>query len=228
MESVHDLTAPYALDALDDTERREYEEHLSSCDECREELAQLRETATALAFAVESPSPPPELRDRILAAADSDGAKVIPFRSRAPFRVAAGLAAAAACLAVGLGIWATSLSRSLDREREARSELTAVLADPAARDVRLQRADGRVVVDRSGRAALIVRDLTPAPSGKTYEAWVIEGNTPRPAALFRAERGRVAVVLSRSVPEGAVVAVTLERAGGVDAPTQDPLFSAAT
>jgi hypothetical protein len=33
------------------------------------------------------------------------------------------------------------------------------------------------------------------------------------------------VSLAAPVPEGAVVAVTLEAAGGVEQPTQDPLFA---
>jgi hypothetical protein len=36
------------------------------------------------------------------------------------------------------------------------------------------------------------------------------------------------VPLAESVPKGAVVAATLERAGGTDKPTQTPVFSAQT
>lgn len=228
MDSVHDLTAGYALDALGDEERRTYERHLADCERCREELAGFRQTASALAFAVESPEPPAELRERILGAIARDGAKVIPLRLRRPFQLAAGLAAAAACLAVGLGIWATSLARTLDRERGERAELAAVLADPDARQIRLSDADGRLVVGGDGTAALVVGNVRPAPAEKTYEIWVIERNVPQPAGLFEAEDGRDAVVLSRRVPADAVVAVTLERDGGVDRPSGRPLFSAAT
>ena len=40
----HDLTAAYALDALDPDEAEAYERHLSQCEECREHLAELNET----------------------------------------------------------------------------------------------------------------------------------------------------------------------------------------
>ncbi len=225
MESVHDLTAAYALDALDEDERREYERHLSGCERCREELAGFREATGALAFGVVSPQPPPELRERILLEA-RNGASVVPLRSRRPFQLAIGLAAAAACLAIGLGLWATSLARSLDRERDRRAALAELLADPASRDVKLENAAGRVVVGSDGRAALVVRDMAPAPSKKTYEIWVIQSDIPKRAGLFDADRGREAVLLSRRVPRGAVVAVTLERDGGVDRPTGKPLFTA--
>ena len=40
-DSIHDLSAAYALDALDDDERRAFEEHLAGCERCREEVAAL-------------------------------------------------------------------------------------------------------------------------------------------------------------------------------------------
>jgi anti-sigma factor RsiW len=36
---LHDLTAAYALDALDPDEAREYEAHLARCERCRAERA---------------------------------------------------------------------------------------------------------------------------------------------------------------------------------------------
>ena len=77
---VHDLTAAYALDALDAEEAREYESHLATCKECQEELARLGSAAGALAFAVESPAPPPDLRQRILDAAVGERENVVSLR----------------------------------------------------------------------------------------------------------------------------------------------------
>src|SRR6202158_4594997 len=56
--SLHELTPAYALDALDERDVETYEEHLSGCPDCREELASLTEAATALVYAVEAPPPP--------------------------------------------------------------------------------------------------------------------------------------------------------------------------
>jgi anti-sigma-K factor RskA len=53
---------------------------------------------------------------------------------------------------------------------------------------------------------------------------VIEDGTPLPAGLFEGGE-RTAVALTRPVRGGAVVAVTLEPAGGVAAPTGDPLVT---
>ena len=74
---AHDLTAAYALDALDADDREAYETHLGQCEQCRAELATLGEAATSLAWAVASPAPPSRLRERILSAAAAERQNVV-------------------------------------------------------------------------------------------------------------------------------------------------------
>jgi anti-sigma-K factor RskA len=226
---VHELTAAYALDALDDEERESYEGHLAHCERCREELAGLTEAAGALAWGVDSPAPPARLRARILEAAAAERENVVPLRPRRYWRE---LSAVAACAAVGLGIWAAALSSSLDSERaaSARAEhAVAIVSDPASRKSELRGGTGMVAVDRAGNGVLIVNRLASAPSDRTYEAWVIPaGGAPQRAGLFRGGGSMTMVELDRKVPKGAVVAATVERSGGVDEPTQTPIFSAQT
>ena len=57
--TIHELTAGYALDALDPATTRAYEEHLARCDRCREELEGFWQVAGALAYAADGPAPPP-------------------------------------------------------------------------------------------------------------------------------------------------------------------------
>ena len=145
------MTAAYALDALEPNEERELEAHLRVCERCREELAAFTEAATALAYGVEAPAPTPALRDRILADVRGERSNVVPFRRRGlPLVVSSVAAAAATVAAVGLGLWANSLSNSLARERAAGE----ILADPAARSIPVRGAEGRLVVARDGEAAL--------------------------------------------------------------------------
>jgi anti-sigma-K factor RskA len=205
---IHELSAAYALDALDADERGEFEEHLTHCPECREAVASFQETASALAHHVEMPPPPPSLRDRILEQARREQPNVVPLRPRWVFPATATVAAVAACAAIGFGIWAAALNNRLGER-------------PAA--VGLSGANGSLIVSPAGEGTLVVRNLDPAPAGKTYEAWVIKGGTPLPAGTFTGG-GRIAFVLTRPVPDGAIVAVTLERAGGVAKPTTTPLF----
>lgn len=229
MENTHELAAAYALNALDEEERREFERHLDACPTCREELPSLADAAAALALAVEPVAPPSELRGRILTAARAGG-EVVPFPRRILPAVSA-VAAVAACAAIAFGIWAATLRGDLSRHREARAAdeaALAVLADPAARRVPLSGRSGVLAVRPDGTAALAVNGLGRAPSGKTYEAWVIRGKTPaQPAGVFGGRRDRpTLVVLERAVPKGVTVAVTVERRGGVSSPTTRPILTA--
>lgn len=206
---IHELSAAYALDALDGDERREFEEHLTHCADCRQEVASLQEAASALAYQVEVAPPPAALKDRILEQARRERSNVVPLRRRWALPVAATVAAIAACAAIGLGIWAAALHNELGERPEA---------------FPLTGASGSVIVTPGNDATLVVEDLAPAPAGKTYEAWVIEDDKPLRAGTF-AGGGQVAIPLTRKVPDGAIVAVTVERAGGVDRPTTDPVFA---
>lgn len=226
---THDLTAAYALHALGEDERARYEEHLPRCERCREELAVLTESAAALAWAVESPAPPPGLRARILDAAAAERENVVPLRRLRPWQ---GIAAVAACAAVGLGIWAATLSHSLQREQAARSaqaRAMEIYADPTSIRYPLRGGRGTLAVDATGQGVLVVQSLPPAPSGKTYEAWVITpGSKPVRAGLFPGGERAALVPLGQPVPAGSVVAATVERAGGVDTPTTQPVLSVRT
>jgi anti-sigma-K factor RskA len=221
---VHELTAAYALDALDAEDEREYEEHLAHCPECREELAALQEAAVALAYATDSPPPPPALRERILEQARSERSNVVPLRPRRYLLAATTAAAAvAAAVAVGVGLWAASLSDSLDEQEQ----IVAILGDQSAREIPVTGGTGELVVTDDGDAVLSVAGLDRPPEGKTYETWVIEGAAPLPAGLFEPDEESDAVtLLGRRVQPGATVAVTLEKDGGVDAPTTEPLLVA--
>jgi anti-sigma-K factor RskA len=223
-DALHDLTPGYALDALDETERAAYEAHLATCEQCRDELARMQDTVGTLAYAVSSPAPPAELRDRIVAQARAERGNVVPFRPRRRLTYALGaVAAAAAVVALAVGLWAASLSDDLDQQRS----VVSILADPQARQVPMQGGDGRVVVTDSGDAALVT-SVPAAPAGKTYEVWVFEGDTPRRAGTFEGDDAHDVVRLTRPVPAGAKIAVTVEADGGVDAPTSPPVMSAST
>ena len=231
---VHDLTAAYALDALDADERELYEAHLARCERCRGELGTLGEATTALALAVPAPAPPARLRSRILDAAAAERANVVPLPMRRVWltRATAAAASVAACVAIGLGVWATTLSNDLATQKalNAQTELaTQILLDPASQKTNLRGGQGMVAVDATGRAVLVVDRLPAAPAGKTYEAWVIApGGEPQRAGLFEGGGPMTMVPLEREVPEGAVVAATVERSGGVSKPTATPIFSAQT
>jgi anti-sigma factor RsiW len=219
---VHELTAGYALDALDPAERETFEEHLSSCERCRDELQSFWQVSGALAHAAGGPMPPASLRGRILEQARSERSNVVPLRRRRVLVPAlSAVAAVAAVAAIGLGLWATSLSSDLDRAES----VNAVLGDPDARTFESEGGAASLVVASSGDAALVVRELAPAPAGKDYEIWVFEDGVPQRAGLF--EEPGVAL-LTRQVKPGQMVAVTLEPDGGLEAPSGAPVLTASS
>ena len=215
-ELIHDLVAAYALDALDNSERREFEEHLASCEQCSEELEGLRAAAAALAYVPEGPAPPPALRDRLLERVHAEhappAANVVPLRRRFALPAVATFGAAAAAAAIVLGIWASSLSSSLNRQ----DAIARVLGDSTSAHVAMG-AGNQVVVASNGQAVL-VSSLAHAPQGKTYELWVIEAGKPRPAGLFAEGKSSSPLLLSRHVPLGAKVGLSIERGGGANPP----------
>jgi hypothetical protein len=154
----------------------------------------LSETVGALAYAAEGPAPAEELRDRILVAARREPPAVVALRPRRTRLYAGAALAAAACAGLAIGLWA-ALSGGSSSSR------LALTRGP------------------SGIAQLAVSGLDPAPAGKVYEVWVIEAGKPLPAGLFSGGGKTVVVRLSRAVPKGAIVAITLEREPGATKPT---------
>lgn len=220
----HSFVAPYALDALNEDEQRGFEDHLAACDRCREDLAGLREAAAALAYGAVGPDPPAALKERILEQARAERPNVVslPRRRRgwtAPLAAAAALAAA---VALGVGIWSATRPAG-------GNAFTRVLDEPGARVIKMG-DHGALAVAPNGDAALALR-VPKAPSGKTYEAWVIRDTSGRtivkPAGLFEGGKEASVLELSHRVPRSSVIGVTVEKAGGASQPTQKPFVASA-
>jgi anti-sigma-K factor RskA len=224
-DALHDLTAAYALDALDSEDARRYEAHLARCERCQGELASLSESASALAYATDAPDPPADLRSRILEQARSERPNVVPLRPRWVKPLVA-VAAVAVCAVIALGIWAASLSNKLDRRDAAigkQERLAQLLSSPDLNVVSTAHGALALAVTKSGDAALIWRDLEDPGDGQTYEAWVASGGKTEPAGLFSGGK-IVAVPLDAPVTKGATVMVTKEPAGGRSTPSSKPIL----
>src|ERR1700712_4964854 len=66
MSDIHALSGAYAIDALDDIERAQFERHLAECPACTAEVRSLRETGALLAETTAT-APSAALRARVLA-----------------------------------------------------------------------------------------------------------------------------------------------------------------
>ena len=234
--NAHEPTGAYAADALPEAERRGFERHLDGCPACAREVRQLAETAARLGVAVAAP-PPAGLWDRIRA--ETRATRQLPPPAVRPARVTGPrgrrrvpplLAAAAALVvavvsvaALGLGPWGRS-----GRPQPGADPVAAVLAAPDARRVAaLPGGTGQaaVVVSRErGRAVFVAAGLPSAPASRTYQLWVVDRSGPRPAGLVEVGAGgRVARLLDGRVTGDERVAMTVERRGGAERPTSDPV-----
>ena len=231
---IHKLTGAYAMDALDDLERARFEQHLASCEDCRAEVAELRETAALLAETV-AVTPPASLRDSVLAgisqvrplapAASTSqpshaGRPAARGRGWIPFLVAAALA-----LIVGIGAAVTQpWAGSDDVDRLTAAE--QVLQAPDAEQVSVDLGEaGRATITRSkshDRAVITTEDMVSAPTGKDYELWFIDGDEIVSAGLMPDVPDQT-VVLDGSAGGAAAVGITVEPDGGSDQPTTDPI-----
>jgi anti-sigma-K factor RskA len=227
-DELHRLVAGYALDALDPEDERTFEDHLAGCERCRDELAAFRDSAAALAYDVDLPPLPETLGRRIISQARAERPAVVPIRRRLLFPAAAAASLAAAAALV-LGIWAFSLSRSLDRQRSGaavNARIISVLSEPDAKAYSLVGHSGALIVSAARQGVLVLNEIQPADRNKTYEAWIVDKKKARPAGLFTGSSGRTVVELKGPIPAGALVGVTLEPAGGSKEVTGPMLFQA--
>lgn len=234
MSDVHKLTGAYAMDALDELERARFEQHLAQCEDCRAEVAELRETAALLSETV-AVTPPASLRESVLAGISQvrplapevpsaptydAGRPAARRRGWVPFLVAAALA-----LIVGVGALVTQpWAPSDDVKRLTAAE--QVLQAPDAEEVVVDLGEaGRATVTRSksqDRAVITTEDMVSAPTGKDYELWFIEDDEFVSAGLMPDAPDQT-VVLDGSAAAAAAVGITVEPDGGSDQPTSDPI-----
>jgi anti-sigma factor RsiW len=156
---------------------------------------------------------------------------VVPFArpARTPFisRRVAAIAAAAACLVLGLGIVAVNQQRRIDRLETAASRpdtggsalrvaLAAKGSDHAA----------RAVVERDGEGYLLVDDLPPTEAGRVYQLWGVVDGTVLSLGTFGGDTDMVRFHIDPSRIDGVeAFAVTDEVAPGVVASKEQPVVA---
>jgi anti-sigma-K factor RskA len=202
-----DHAAPYALGALDETERASFEEHLASCDVCAAEVRELRDVAGLLAMAAPSVSPPATLRERILAdarrvrpiasaptgvdqpvrAVDRPGRPATARPARRPWSSVVPWLAAAAAAVIAVYLGQQTLS-----ERAARASAEQALAS------------ARLTLDSTGSALARRDSLIASLVSPDVQAVTVSGSGPAPSAKYFLDRraGRI-IIAASSLPPAA-------------------------
>jgi hypothetical protein len=203
-------------------EREDFEEHLSTCATCRQEVDELRPAAEALPMASPLMTPPPALKDRIMAevereaellgaaGAGADRPARTERRRHGSWLGGWRLAPVAAGLLVA-GVLAGT-----------------TLGGPETATYAFEGQDARLEVE-GDQARLVAEGLPAPPEGRVYEVWLMpEGSdTPRPTDVLFTPRGDgSAVAAIPSVEDVSQVLVTDEPLGGRDEPSGELLMSA--
>jgi Anti-sigma-K factor rskA/Putative zinc-finger len=246
-DEVQELLGAYALDAVDGEEKTFVEYHLERCPRCRDELRSYREVVGLIANAGQEA--PPGLWDRLLEGIGEPAAgRPLPdipsIGGRRPSRlerlwrpVLAGVAAVLILAVALLGVQVGRLQNRTDHlNRQVAvvvnglqpsvSVVSQALTEPGAHRVQLRPAGGGpaqldAVILPGGSGYLYGSRLAPLPSSQTYQLWGITG----PQAISYGLIGSVPaqVTAFRAGHSVEVLAVTVEEAGGVPAPTQTPI-----
>jgi anti-sigma-K factor RskA len=245
-DSVHTLSGAYVVDALDDAERAAFEAHLPGCDDCRAEVASLREAAALMADDA-AVTPPASLRASVLSGISTirplppmveqppaeqpeveqpAHATVVPMRRRHRFRIAALAAAAAELAVVGIG---SVVQPWRDSNPPAAVPSTA---DRVINASDVQKASmgfvdhSRATVYRSksqGKAVIVTQKMAAPPTGKVYELWLQDSTGHMTSAGLMDGGGNRTVVLDGDASTATGIGITVEPTGGSDQPTSAPL-----
>jgi anti-sigma-K factor RskA len=233
-ERFEDLKDAYVLGALPEEERLEFEQYLVAHPDLQEEVEALGAVAGLLAFSPQEQEPPPELRRRIMATVEAES--VHPHTSRRSWLAALWEAvgirdlalAAAAMLVIGLFSWSMLLQGEV---RDLQGRVQSLQSQPQGPQVialggvgTKQGARAELVTLEGDRAVLVAENMPPVPEGKTYQIWVIKGDTPQPSGLFEPKGDSIAAVVENPVEGADAVAVTVEPKGGSKKPTTDPML----
>lgn len=243
-----DLSAAYALGALDDETTHAFELAREMHPEWRGIADRDLETAAFLAEAGADVAPPEHLRHDILTrihlAPQTDaipvGAEPRPstatIQTQSRTRWVRGMFALAASmvLLVALGFAAVSVNEWINRSPETIA-LQEVQSAPDAQSATAEIEGGgqsTVYWSDSLRTAVIVSNGLPQiADDESYELWFVRDGDPTPAGAFAAAGTSTETwILEGEMEPGDVIAITVEPAGGSPSgkPTSDPVVAIPT
>lgn len=228
MTEIHALSGAYAVDAIDDLERAQFERHLADCADCRAEVASLRETAALLA-GIDPAAPRAQVRVAVLkqitkvrplppVTGRQGAARRVGLRRSVRLLIAAVLVVVAGAGLAVVHPWSGSQHQTL-----AVQVLQA--GDAVSKQVDLPSGGSVTLVNSRelGRAVLVTHDIAAPPPGRTYELWLQDGRgNMHPAGLVDTGGNRTVVLRGDSAAaQGA--GITVEPAGGTRQPTSAPI-----
>jgi anti-sigma-K factor RskA len=226
----------YALGALDAEEVAALESHLNTCDSCQTELAEYRAVGDALLTVIPPKEPSAALRRRLQNRLPSAQKRMRPRLNWSFSQVAM---AAALVLLLVMNLYSILQVRTLQFEqtrlaRQYRTGQTvlSMLSYPTTQRLAINSDTvvGSLLLDEDRDIlALIVWNMPDLAENQTYQIWLIDPQGGRVSAgIFRPESDQAyttqIVFPKQSLANFTGVGVTVEPAGGSEAPTGDRVF----
>lgn len=179
-QTEHPDAAGWVLGVLDADDSARFSEHLRSCEECQQAVAEFGSAARLLQTALpaiermESPEPPADLGARTVARVEQAARRATWRRRSVRLIAVAAVAVIAAVVAISVSL--TQSTPALAFSFSLRAPSGAASADVTAQ----QTADGWSI-------RLTAQHLKPLPSGSFYECWYAgPGNRPGQPDLITA------------------------------------------
>jgi anti-sigma-K factor RskA len=219
--SRDDLVA-YALGALEPDEQRKVEAHAPDCERCTRELEALAPAVAVLGESVEQLEPPPELRQRVMAAVHTESQAAgtpqpmlaAPERRsvrRFALRPAAGLAA--------LAVAGAGVAGYLVHDQGGGGESTV--------PVTAQTGIGGSLAVGDTSSMLSLHGMPQLAKGSVYQVWVDRNSDIRPSSNFIPDpNGHAITAVDGHLGSGTRVMVTREPSPGAKTPSRPVLLSA--
>jgi anti-sigma-K factor RskA len=226
----------YAIGALDAEDLAALESHLKTCASCQTELAEYRALSESLLMAIPPKQPPAALRKRLQSRLPSAQRTVRPRWNLSVSRMAVG---ASLILLLAMNMYSILQVRALQLEqtrlnRQIRTGQTvlSMLSYPTTErlSIKSENVVGSLLLDKDRNiVALIVWNMPQLSENEIYQIWLIDPQGERiSGGIFRPESDQAyttQIVFPKQRLSGFTgIGVTVEPAGGSDAPTGERVF----
>jgi anti-sigma-K factor RskA len=234
--TFRDNIPAYAMGALDVEEVSALEAHLKTCDSCQTELAEYRAVSDSLLMVIPPKQPSAALRRKLQSRLPSMQKSTRPRFAWPMSRLAS--ATAFAFLLV-MNLYSILQTRALQLEQaqlvhqfRTGQTVLSMLSYPTTErlPIKSENVVGSLLLDKDRDiVALIVWNMPPLTEKETYQIWLIDPQGDRVSAgLFRPESDQAyttqIVFPKQSLSDFTGIGVTVEPAGGSDAPTGERVF----
>lgn len=232
------LTGAYALDALDEQERTEFEAHLAACADCAAEVRGLRAAAAELSQSTVT-TPPPALRNDVLTSIRQirplppTTQNAVPLRGRTTRRwLWPAVAAACAVIAIATAGWGYQQHQDANHNHAQATAITRLLTSPDAGTITgtVGSTGHATIVYSKARDQLVLigHDIAAPAKGKTYQLWMIDssGNATSAGLFTPDNNGNILKQVAGDLHTTASMGISVEPAGGSPQPTPGAIIAA--